>query len=116
MPQKKRDDDGGMLHRLKEMLVERFSSGVIESVGLHIQELAHRLQELAYRTQEKILQRLYVAGLALLGCVFLVLSLLSYLIDALGWSRTKATLGVGVLLLAMSFMMKQYVVKTRSER
>jgi small basic protein len=112
----KKEDDGGLLHKLKDMLVERFSTTVVENVSLHIKELMHRLQELVYLTQKKIIEQFYVSGFFFAGYVMVALSVLFYLIDTLGWSRSRATLTAGVLLLATSAAMKQYVMKTRSER
>ncbi len=112
----KKEDDSSMLHKLKDMLVERFSTTIIENISLHIQELMHKLQQLIYLTQKKLIEQFYVSGFFFAGYVMVALSVLFYLIDTLGWTRSEATLTAGVLLLATSTVMKQYVNKTRSER
>ena len=110
----KKDKEETTLHRLKDVLLERFSSVVIENIADRLHELMRKLQDLIYLTQKKIIEHFYVSGFFFTGCIFIALSILFYLTDAIHWSRSKATFVTGVLFFALSIAIKQYVLKTRS--
>ncbi len=102
------------LQKLKNTLMEKFFSVVVDNSGGPLQDLMRKLQHLIYVTQKKIIEQFYVSLFFFAGCMFMVLSLLFYLIDTLHWSRSKALLVAGALLLVISAAMKQYVLRTRS--
>ncbi len=112
--EKKKVKENGTLGRLKDVLIEKFSSIVLDNITEHLQNIIHKLQEVAYYTQRKIIEQFYVSGFFFAGCVFIAVALLFYLTDTMQWPRSNAALAIGVFLLIISGVMKQYVRKTRS--
>ncbi len=111
---KKEERDEGALKRLKDVLIEKFSTVVIENISDRIHELAKKLQDALYLTQKKMIEQFYVSASFFAGCLFIILAVFFYLTDALQWPRAQASAVVGICIMALSFMLKQYVLKTRS--
>ncbi len=116
MPEKevKKSKEDGTLSRLKDVLIEKFSSIVMDNITEHLQNIIHKLQEVAYYTQRRIIEQFYVSGFFFAGCVFIAVAIMFYLTDALQWPRSNAALAMGAILLIVSGVLKQYVRRTSS--
>lgn len=114
--EKKGNKEESVLAHIKDLLLDKFATMLLGNLSDHVKHLIAKLQEVAYYTQRKIIEQFYVSGFFYAGCIFVVLSAVFFLMDTLQWSRGEAMFAAGVILLAASAGMKQYITRTRSTR